>query len=354
MRFGPRGWCLAFGLGLLPLPLTAAAEILLPPGFTARVYVSGEGFDSDTARATPGLPAASTLVVDPSGVLYLARTGRRYSGGEFEYLAPLFRIPPGGGKLTRGSEARHLYGPALTNPQLGAVRGEQEVLVTTFDRDRRIGVLYRVRNGRAELLAGGTPERGEAPVLVQPEGVAVDAGGRIYVADREQGVVVRLDAEGRLIDPRFFAVQRPRLLAVDGQGDLWVSSDGEAQAPWQAGPGEIWHVSAQGEPRRVLRGPVAQGLGVSPGNHLFVADRQAAQVFLLHADGTRVDFARFTEGDAPRGMVFAPVTPETRGAGLAGDLLIILIRRGAWPVNEVIRISGPFDDWAGQRATTAK
>lgn len=354
MRFAAGGRCVGLALGLLLSPVTAAAEILLPPGFTAQVYVTGEGYDSDPARGTTGLPAASTLLVDRSGVLYLARTGRRYSGGEFEYLAPLYRVPPGGARLSSKSEARHLYGPALSNPQLGAVRGEQEVLVTTFDRDRRIGVLYRLRNGRAELLAGGTPERGAQPLLIQPEGVAVDAAGRIYVADREQGVVLRLDAEGRVTDPRFFAVQRPRLLALDGQGDLWVGSDGEAQAPWQAGPGEIWHVSSQGEPRRVLRGPVAQGLSVSPGNHLFAADRQGAQVFLLHADGTRVDFARFTEGDAPRGLAFAPVTSETRGAGLAGDLLVILIRRGAWPVNEVIRISGPFDEWARQRPAVGK
>jgi DNA-binding beta-propeller fold protein YncE len=103
-------------------------------------------------------------------------------------------------------------------------------------------------------------------------------------------------------------------------------------------------VSAQGEPRLVVHGPMAQGMSVSPDGDLFVADRRASQLFALSPDGTRVDLARFTEGDAPRGIAFAPVTPETRAAGIAGSLFVVVIRRSAWPVNEVIRISGPFSD----------
>ena len=38
------------------------------------------------------------------------------------------------------------------------------------------------------------------------------------------------------------------------------------------------------------------------------------------------------------------MTPATRAAGFAGSLFVVVIRRSAWPVNEVIRISGPFAD----------
>ncbi|OLB00969.1 MAG: hypothetical protein AUH09_02575 [Candidatus Rokubacteria bacterium 13_2_20CM_70_12] len=34
---------------------------------------------------------------------------------------------------------------------------------------------------------------------------------------------------------------------------------------------------------------------------------------------------------------------ETRAAGIAGDLFVVTINRGAWQVSEVLRISGPFD-----------
>jgi hypothetical protein len=131
------------------------------------------------------------------------------------------------------------------------------------------------------------------------------------------------------------------------QDHLWVGSDGGAEAPWQAGPGEIWRVGPDGVASVVLRGPIAAAMSLGPGGHLFVADRQAGQVFALSPEGRRTELARFTEGDAPRGLGFAPDTPATRRAGIAGDLFVITIRRGAWPLNEVIRISGPFDRLVG-------
>jgi hypothetical protein len=317
-------------LVLVLVPLAAAAEVRLPAGFTAQVYVTGEGFDTDTSRGVRGIPATSTLAVDQSGLLYLARTGRRYVGGEFYDLWPIYRIPAGGARLTPDAEGRYLYGPPLPNPQVGATRRGRELFVTTFDRERRVGALYRVVDGRAELFAGGTPERGARPVLRQPEAAVVDSAGNIYVADRAQGVVVRLNPEGRVLEPSYVTIARPRLLAIDEQDHLWIGSDGSAEAPYQ-------------------RGPVIAALGLGPGNVLFVADRHEKQIFILTPDGKRIDFASFTNGDVPRGLGFAPVTPETRRAGVAGDLFVVTIKGGTWPVNEVIRISGPFDDLARPR-----
>src|SRR5690348_1625343 len=91
---------LGLGLALVLAPAAALADILLPPGFTARVYVTGEGFGGDAGARSRGIPSTSTLAVDPAGALYLARTGRRYSGGEFDYLTSLYRVPAGGARLT--------------------------------------------------------------------------------------------------------------------------------------------------------------------------------------------------------------------------------------------------------------
>jgi len=89
---------------------------------------------------------------------------------------------------------------------------------------------------------------------------------------------------------------------------------------------------------------VVAAFGIGPGNTLFVADRHEKQIFILTRDGKRVEFARFTDGDIPRSLGFAPLTPEARRAGVAGDLFVVAIKNGTWPVNEVLRVSGPFDD----------
>jgi DNA-binding beta-propeller fold protein YncE len=216
------------------------------------------------------------------------------------------------------------------------------VFVTTFDRERRIGVLYRMADGDIGLHAGGTPRAGARPLLVQPEGVAVDGTGHLYVADREQGVVLRLDPGGKVLDPRVVAVKRPRLVAVDGTR-LWIGADADATAPWQPGPGEIWKLEPGSGPSLVLRGPLPASLVVGPHGLVFVADRHGAAVFVLTPEGERREFLRFTDGDAPRALAFAPVTNETRRIGIAGDLFISVIPRGAFQLNDVIRVSGPFE-----------
>jgi len=346
-----RAWFQILAAVLMFTPAVAVAELLLPPGFTATVYVSGDGFDAGSNRDVRGIPSVSTLAFDDSGALYLARSGRRYVGGEVEDIWAISRIPAGGAQLTPKTAPTFFYGPPLPNPQIGAVRGGRELFVTTFDRERRIGVLYRLADGRIELVAGGTPTKGTPPLLKQPEGVAVDAAGNLYVADREQGTIARLDPSGQVLDARYVALTRPRALAFDGDGRLWIGSDAKAEAPWQQGPGEIWQVSPQGVPHLVLSGPVAQAISVSPAGNLFVADRHGAEVFALTPEGAKVAFARFTEGDTPRSLVFAPVTAGTRQAGVGGDLFVVAIKRGIWQVNEVIRISGPFDELVRQRQT---
>ena len=320
---------------LLLAPLPAAAELRLPAGFTAQVYVTGEGFDTDATRGIRGIPATSTLTFDQAGALYLARTGRRYSGGEAYDLWPIYRIPAGGARLSPDVESRYFYGPPLLNPQVGAMRRGRELFVTTFNRERKVGALYRMLDGRAELFAGGTPERGVRPVFTQPEAAAVDSAGNLYVADRAENVIVRLNPEGRVLDPGFVSIARPRLLVIDERDHLWIGSDGGAEAPYQQGPGEIVRVTPQRASEVVYRGPVVAALGLGPGGSLFVADRNEKQIFVLTPDGKRIEFASFTDGDVPRSLVFVPVT---------GDLFVVAIKGGTWPVNEVLRISGPFVD----------
>jgi len=342
-------WLWAVVLLLFVLPVSA--EIVLPPGFTAEVYVTGQGFDPSSEPSARGIPATSTLGFDPSGALYLAKTGARFREGEVEDLGPIYRIPAGGARLTPDTEARYFHGPPLRNPQVAAVRARGEVFITTYDRDRKIGALYRMTDGRPRLFAGGTPPDGSPPLLKHPEGVAFDAAGNIYVTDRDQGIIVRLDPAGKVLQPRFLSVTRARMLTFDEKGQLWIGSDGTAETPWQDGSGQIWKVSPEGSPTLVLQGPLPAGMSMSPGGALFAAQRRTGKVFVVTSEGNRIDFASATEGTFLRSLGFAPLTPETRRAGIGGDLFVIVVRRQVWAVNEVIRISGPFDEFVRQRQT---
>jgi len=338
-----RALVLALVITLVVIPSAACGEILLPPGFTVQVYITGDGFDT-SERAARGLPSSSTMAVDNAGILYLARTGRRYSSGEVDDLWPVYRFPPGGARVTKATESRFLYGPPLPSAQVAGLRAGRDLLVSTFDRDRKVGVLYVMADGHAELFAGGTPaRRGTPPVLTQPESAAADATGNVYVADRAQDRVLKFGPRGAMLDAHHLAVKRPRVLAVGGDGTLWVAGDGTAEAPWQRGPGEIWRIAGDAPPALVLRGPVASAMSLAPTGHLFVADRQGSEIFVLGADGRPRPFAKFTDGDAPRGLAFAPITSETERAGIAGNLFVVVISRGAWPVNEILKISGPFE-----------
>jgi sugar lactone lactonase YvrE len=268
-------------------------------------------------------------------------------------LLRIYRIPAGGARLTPEGERAYAYGPPLRNPEVGAIDGQGTVFVTSYDRDRQIGVLYRARGGRPELFAGGTPAPGVAPLLRQPEGVAMDSSGNLFVADRVQGRVVKLDPRGRVLDAGYAAVPRARTLAIDDADQLWIGGDGSAERPWQDGTGQIWRVSAEGRRDLVLEGPVPTSIAAGPGGVLFVAQRQTRTLFAVTPDGRRLEFARFEGDDMPRALAFAPVTPETRRAGIAGQLFVVTFAMRTWYLNEVIQVTGPFEEFVRREGRTA-
>ena len=341
---------LAF-LMLLLVAAPANAEVTLPPGFTTEVYVTGQGFDTSGERGVSGIPSMGSLGVDAAGTLYMARTGARFRVGDIEDLSAIYRIPAGGARLTPEGESRYLYGPPLPNPQIGFVSARGPVWVTTYDRERRLGALYRFQDGKPALFAGGRPEPGGTPALRHPEGVVIGPTGDIYVTDREEGTVVRLDARGQVVNPRHALVQRARMLTLDEAGSLWVGGDGTAETPFGAGNGEIVRVTPDGSTEAVLKGPLPAGFSQSPGGALFVVQRRTGQLFVVTPDGRRLDFATTRNGSFFRALAFVPVTTETRRAGIAGDLFVVLVSRSLWLLNEVVRISGPFDEWVRQEAS---
>jgi hypothetical protein len=322
--------------------------IELPPGFTITSYVTGTGFGPGANDR--GIPAIVSATFDLQGSLYLARTANRLREIYDRSDASIYRIPLGGATVTRDTEDRFLFGDPLPDPHEVAVNDQGEVFVSTSDPAGGFGSVYRIRpSGQTEVFAGGAPSAGAAPLLEDPQGIGFDREGNVYVIDEAQGVIVKLDRDGQVLDPRLVTnLGRGRTLTFDRRNSVWIGSDGPHDTAQVDGSGVIYRASLPSwKLQRVHSGPLPSGMSLSPAGNLFVAQRRSGRIFAVTPQGRRVDFASFDRGAAIRTLVFAPVTPATRKAGIAGNLFVMVFPELDYPVREIVRISGPFDVYVG-------
>lgn len=162
---------------------------------------------------------------------------------------------------------------------------------------------------RVETLAAGPPLNG-------PDGAAVDAAGRLYVANWGAGkgtTVVRMDAFAGGSAPAVFldGFQAPDALLFDGEGNLFVSN---------FAAGTVERITPAG-----ARTVVASGLGhpsalaMDGDGSLYVSDfgsYDGTTVHRIAPDGTVAPFA--TGFSAPLGLAFGP----------GGDLFVASFNTG--------------------------
>ncbi len=325
-----------------------AAGMTLPPGFTATTYITASGLDTTEGRDAPGLPAIVTINFDGAGNLYFARTANRLREIYGTPSAPIYRIPVGPAKITKATEPKIRFGPALADPDEMGVNGKGEVFISTRDSASGIGAVYKISPaGKATLFAGGPPAKGQDKLFQDPEGIAFDDKGNVYVADDDLGRVVKLGPKGKVLNARFISgPERFRTLTFDPRGFLWVGSDGRHDAPHADGSGRIYRARmSDGKLRLLHSGPLASGMGLSPGGNLFAAQRRSGKLFALTPEGKHVPFASFGGDAALRTLAFPPDNAATRKAGIAGDLFVMVFPMLDYAVREIIRISGPFDEY---------
>jgi DNA-binding beta-propeller fold protein YncE len=322
----------------------------LAPGFQASTYVTGAGFHEDQR----GIPAVVSMAFDREGALYFARTANRLKEIYGRSDARVYRVPPGSAKLAPATEKQFLFGPPLEDPDELAVNSRGEVFVSA-SHPAGYGVVHRLSaNGAASLFAGGPPISGQ-PLLRDPEGIAFDAAGNVYVVDTDLGVVVKLDRKGNVLNPRWLTgLGRGRTLTIDAKNYLWIGSDGAHDTEPIDRNGEILRVALSGgKAETIYSGALPSGMSFSPGGNLFVAQRRAHKIFALTPTGTRLEFAAFTGRSSLRTLAFPPVTEQTRRLGIAGDLFVMVFPMLDYPVREVIRITGPFDDFVKRGGSAA-
>lgn len=342
-------------LALVLVPFTCAwvaagydpAGLKLPPGFKVMTYVTGSGFH----EGERGIPAVVSMMFHTDGTLYFARTANRLREIYGRSSAPIYRIPPGEAKITPESEKTFLFGPPLEDPDELGINARGEVFVSTRN-PAGYGSIYRLNAaGKSSRFAGGPPSSG-SPLFLDPEGIAFDKKGNVYVVDKDLGVVVQLDPDGKVLNRRWISeIGRGRTLTFDPRDYLWIGSDGPHDTPHIDGSGQIFRFHLASKKLDVVHsGPLPSGMGLTPDGNLFVAQRRSHKLFALTADGKRVEFASFTGRSALRTLAIPPDTEQTRKLGIAGDLFVMVFPMLDYPVREVIRISGPFDAYVAREA----
>lgn len=181
--------------------------------------------------------------------------------------------------------AAERYWPAM--PEVPRYRWVGELIGEANFAERPV---ERSALGTALRWLAGLDGEGEAPNRLQrPQGVAVDAAGRIYVSDISRKAVLVFDpAGGRLAvwtEARPGApFKAPVGVAPDGGGGLLVA-DAEL--------GAVFRLGADGRPRGVIgRADLARPTGVARdprSGRIYVADTRRHQIVIFDADGRFVD-----------------------------------------------------------------
>ncbi|HUN79753.1 MAG TPA: hypothetical protein VMU32_12575 [Solirubrobacteraceae bacterium] len=168
-------------------------------------------------------------------------------------------------------------------------------------------------------LVGNTVPGGS---FQNPEGVAVDGNGHIYVSDATNGVVDVFDSTGNFIqqltgtspsDPFL----EPRGITIDGSKDLWVADapaglfdrfDASGDFLGQATGEGHWNSSQ-----------IASLAFSEADDHLYAADSQQDDLWVLNADGT---YNSDIKGPWGSGCCYIAVAADDSSGATRGDLYV--------------------------------
>ena len=152
--------------------------------------------------------------------------------------------------------------------------------------------------GRVVELAAGSSTPTVLPFsgLYQPQGLAVDSAGAVYVADFNNRVVkLTAGSTSQTVLP-FTGLNYPEGVAVDGQGNVYVADRGNSRVvKLPAGSNTPTVLPFSG-----LKNP--DGVAVDPAGNVYVTDTDNDRVLMLAAGATAATVLPFTGVATPWGI----------------------------------------------------
>ena len=232
-------------------------------GIVTTVAGTGEqGFAGDGGSATSALlDSPAGVAVDAAGNIYIADTHnqrvRKVSNGTITTIAGTGVAGFSGDNGTAGAAQ-------LSNPTALAVDANGNIYIADTDnhRIRKIsGATITTVAGDGEQTFSGDGGAAIAAGIDSPNGVAVDAAGKIYIADTHNQRIRVVDAGGNISTlagtgsksyggdggaSTSALLARPRGLSVDAQGNIYVADSDNNRIRLIAAAGNIATVAGNG------------------------------------------------------------------------------------------------------------
>ena len=167
-----------------------------------------------------------------------------------------------------------------------------------LDRAGDVFVTSQGMYGRVVELAAGSSTPTVLPFsgLYQPQGLAVDSSGAVYVADFNNRVVKLAAGSNNQTVLPFTGLNYPEGVAVDGQGNVYVADRGNNRVV-KLTPGSNTQTVL---PFTDLKNP--DGVAVDPAGNVYVTDTDNNRVLELAAGSTAQTVLPFTGVSVPWGI----------------------------------------------------
>lgn len=274
-----------------------------------------------------------------------ADTARNRTGNEARREA--------GGRAAGRSVAANRLTVAATfgSPGTSAVKGQPpqffEPNGVAVDRRGRIFVADTINNRIVKLSSGGLvnaawgktggqDEPGGFPRFALPSGVAVDGSGNVYVADTLKGRIVKLGKNGKILAiwgrrgsagtkkaPQF---TDPEGVAVDGQGNVYVADTGNHRVQKLSKTGKrlaVWGRKGSGGANGqapLFNLPTA--VAVDAQNNVYVTDTENDRVQKLSPQGKRLAAWGTTGTGGSNGQAPQFSNPQGIAVDAAGTIVV--------------------------------
>lgn len=195
-----------------------------------------------------------------------------------------------------GSKDADAIVPSLKDPTGIAVRPDGLIWVSGTQSDRLL------------LLTATGTAAGQSLKLKNPQGLALDAAGNVYVADKGKKKVYKLSPDGSETLMTLGGLEQPFDVAVDANGDVYVADDGHNRVKVFSAAGAFLRDLGEGV---LLATSGVRGVAVTA-EGVWVTDKEQERLFLLSRTG--VLLASLGDAESPAGEL-------SRTRGLAADSL---------------------------------